>query len=88
MFTNSPAAQLVAVDGGAHFLNWSHPSEINKAILEFVGKYKQFIDTTTTSMRCFEVTIVLLESLLMQCLSEQLALLCTSINTMRKENPL
>lgn len=40
MFVNSSDAQLVPVEGGAHFLNCSHPAEVNQAILEFVGKYK------------------------------------------------
>jgi len=36
MFTASPDAQLMTIDGGAHFLNASHPKEVNAAVLKFV----------------------------------------------------
>lgn len=40
LFTQSPDAQLVPVEGGAHFLSCSHSTEVNKALLDFVNKYK------------------------------------------------
>jgi pimeloyl-ACP methyl ester carboxylesterase len=40
LFTQSPDARLVPVDGGAHFLNCTHASEVNKALVDFVSKYK------------------------------------------------
>lgn len=40
LFTGSSDARLVPVDGGAHFLNSSHPPEVNKALAEFINKYK------------------------------------------------
>ncbi|KAJ5983386.1 Alpha/Beta hydrolase protein [Penicillium waksmanii] len=39
MFVNSPDAQLVTVEAGAHFLSGSHPNEVDKALIEFVMKY-------------------------------------------------
>lgn len=39
MFVNSPDAQLVTVEGGAHFLSGTHPNEVDKALIEFVTKY-------------------------------------------------
>lgn len=40
LFTRSPSATLVSVEGGAHFLNASHPREVNTALLEFVNQHK------------------------------------------------
>jgi len=40
MFVNSPDAQLVIVEGGAHFLSASHPKEVDGALIAFVSKYK------------------------------------------------
>lgn len=40
LFSQSPDACLLPVDGGAHFLNSSHPTEVNKAVVEFINKYK------------------------------------------------
>ncbi|KAJ5377117.1 uncharacterized protein N7496_004526 [Penicillium cataractarum] len=40
LFTRSPSATLVPVEGGAHFLNASHPREVNAALLEFVNQHK------------------------------------------------
>lgn len=40
LFTGSPDAQLVQVEGGAHFLNCSHPEEVERALLQFVNKHK------------------------------------------------
>ncbi|KAJ5119222.1 hypothetical protein N7448_010928 [Penicillium atrosanguineum] len=39
LFNQSPDACLLPVDGGAHFLNSSHPTEVNKAIADFINKY-------------------------------------------------
>lgn len=39
MFVNSPDAQLRIVEGGEHFLSFSHPKEVDGALIEFVGKY-------------------------------------------------
>lgn len=38
LFVNSPDAQLVTVEGGAHFLSGSHPNEVDRALIEFVTK--------------------------------------------------
>lgn len=40
LFTHSPDARLVPIEGGAHFLGSSHPTEVNKALADFVNKYK------------------------------------------------
>jgi pimeloyl-ACP methyl ester carboxylesterase len=40
MFVNSPDAQLVPIEGGAHFLNCSHVAEVNQAVLDFISQYK------------------------------------------------
>ncbi|KAJ5887035.1 uncharacterized protein N7473_009709 [Penicillium subrubescens] len=40
LFTRSPSATLVPVEGGAHFLNASHPREVNAALLDFVNQHK------------------------------------------------
>lgn len=37
-FTQSPDAQVVTVSEGAHFLNWTHPADVNKAVLDFIEK--------------------------------------------------
>ena len=39
MFVNSPAARLEIVAGGQHFLSFSHPKEVEAALLSFVSKY-------------------------------------------------
>jgi len=39
LFTNAPSAELVVVDGGAHFLSASHPKDVDNALIAFVGKY-------------------------------------------------
>jgi pimeloyl-ACP methyl ester carboxylesterase len=33
-----PGAQLHVVEGGPHGLNWTHATEVNKALLEFIAK--------------------------------------------------
>lgn len=40
LFTQSPDAKLVVVEGGAHFLSCTHPDAVDTALLEFVNKYK------------------------------------------------
>ncbi|KIX10248.1 uncharacterized protein Z518_01329 [Rhinocladiella mackenziei CBS 650.93] len=39
LFTNAKSAELVVVEGGAHFLSASHPTEVDNALIAFVGKY-------------------------------------------------
>jgi pimeloyl-ACP methyl ester carboxylesterase len=33
-----PGAQLHVIEGGPHGLNWTHATEVNKALLEFIAK--------------------------------------------------
>ncbi|KAK1817682.1 hypothetical protein LTR12_007883 [Friedmanniomyces endolithicus] len=39
MFVNSPDARLQTVEGGQHFLSFSHPKEVDAALIEFVDVY-------------------------------------------------
>jgi len=39
LFVNAPVADLVLVEGGAHFLSASHPKEVDDALIGFVDKY-------------------------------------------------
>lgn len=39
LFVNSPDAQLQIVKDGQHFLSFSHPEEVDTALIKFVGKY-------------------------------------------------
>lgn len=39
LFVNSPDARLVTVEGGQHFLSFSHPKDVDNNLIEFVGKY-------------------------------------------------
>ncbi|KAK5119385.1 hypothetical protein LTR85_007741 [Meristemomyces frigidus] len=39
LFKNSPDVRLKTVEDGQHFLSFSHPKEVNAALVEFVGKY-------------------------------------------------
>lgn len=39
LFVNSPDAQVKVVEGGQHFLSFSHPKEVDAAVVEFVGEY-------------------------------------------------
>lgn len=41
LFKNSPDAQLVTIEGGAHFLSVSHPKEVDNALISFVTKYSK-----------------------------------------------
>lgn len=38
LFASSPDARLQVVEGGQHFLSFSHPEEVNKALIGFVKK--------------------------------------------------
>ncbi|KAG9231134.1 putative alpha/beta hydrolase [Amylocarpus encephaloides] len=40
LFTSSKEAKLTMVQGGAHYLNATNPTEVNAAMLELVNKYK------------------------------------------------
>jgi len=39
LFTGAREKELRVVDGGQHFLSFSHPKEVEKALVEFVGKW-------------------------------------------------
>lgn len=39
LFVNSRDARLQTVDGGTHFLNASHPKEVDQALIDFVEKW-------------------------------------------------
>ncbi|RMY96346.1 hypothetical protein D0861_00154 [Hortaea werneckii] len=39
LFVNSPDAKLKVIENGQHFLSFSHPKEVDEALLEFVGRY-------------------------------------------------
>lgn len=39
LFTNSPDARLQTVENGQHFLSFSHPKDVDQALIDFVGKY-------------------------------------------------
>ncbi|KAK5112001.1 hypothetical protein LTR62_004535 [Meristemomyces frigidus] len=39
MFVNAPSKELKVVEGGQHFLSFSHPEEVAKALVEFVGEH-------------------------------------------------
>lgn len=39
LFVNSKEAKLQIVEGGQHFLSFSHPKEVDAAVLEFVKAY-------------------------------------------------
>jgi len=39
LFVNSPDAQLQVVKDGQHFLSFSHPKDVDSALIKFVGKY-------------------------------------------------
>lgn len=39
MFVSSPDAKLEVIEGGQHFLSFSHPKEVDRALLKFVGTY-------------------------------------------------
>lgn len=41
LFTNSPDAKFVPIEGDAHFLSASNPNEVDAEILKFVTKYSQ-----------------------------------------------
>jgi pimeloyl-ACP methyl ester carboxylesterase len=39
MFTGSRDKELRVVEGGQHFLSFSHPEQVDAAVAEFVAKY-------------------------------------------------
>lgn len=39
MFTNAPEAKLVVMEGGVHFLSFTHGKELEKNILEFTEQW-------------------------------------------------
>lgn len=40
LFRSSKEAKLTIVQGGAHYLNATSPTEVNEVLLELVSKYK------------------------------------------------
>ena len=51
LFENSPDAKLVVVPGGHHFLSWTHPEQVDAAVLEFVTKNAQGMKTDARALR-------------------------------------
>ncbi|KAI6812925.1 alpha/beta-hydrolase [Hortaea werneckii] len=41
LFVNSQDAKLKVIENGQHFLSFSHPKEVDEALLEFVGRYEK-----------------------------------------------
>ncbi|KAI7215854.1 alpha/beta-hydrolase [Hortaea werneckii] len=41
LFVNSPDAKLKVIENGQHFLSFSHPKEVDEALLGFVGRYEK-----------------------------------------------
>jgi pimeloyl-ACP methyl ester carboxylesterase len=41
LFRNSPDAKLKVIEGGQHFLNASHPKEVNEHVVQLVKKYSK-----------------------------------------------
>ncbi|KAI9665636.1 MAG: hypothetical protein M1821_003569 [Bathelium mastoideum] len=39
LFVNSPDAKLEIIQDGQHFLSFSHPNEVDQALISFVGQY-------------------------------------------------
>lgn len=39
MFVNAKSKELRTVEGGKHFLNASHPKEVDGALIEFIGRW-------------------------------------------------
>lgn len=39
LFVNSPDARLQVVEGGQHFLSFSHPKEVDAALIQMAEKY-------------------------------------------------
>lgn len=39
LFVNSPDARVQVVEGGKHFLSWSNPEVVDRAVAEFVRRY-------------------------------------------------
>jgi pimeloyl-ACP methyl ester carboxylesterase len=51
MMVNSSDAKLVIVQGGHHYLSWTHPKEVDAALLEFVGKNSKGMKTDARALR-------------------------------------
>jgi len=51
MMSNSSDAKLVIVQGGHHYLSWTHPKEVDAALLEFVGKNSKGMKTDARALR-------------------------------------
>ncbi|KAK7967201.1 uncharacterized protein PG986_001478 [Apiospora aurea] len=47
LFTGSKEAKLDLLEGGAHFLNATHPKEMVEAILQMASKYGQYVNGNT-----------------------------------------
>jgi pimeloyl-ACP methyl ester carboxylesterase len=41
-----PGARLVVVNGGPHFISWTHVDEVNAALLSFLKEEKKLELTT------------------------------------------
>ncbi|KAL9608079.1 MAG: hypothetical protein Q9167_007066 [Letrouitia subvulpina] len=39
LFANAPEANLKTIQGGQHFLSFSHPEEVSSAVIDFVAKW-------------------------------------------------
>jgi pimeloyl-ACP methyl ester carboxylesterase len=51
LFTNSSDAKLVVVQGGHHFLSWTHPKEVDAAVIEFVTKNSKGLNMDARALR-------------------------------------
>jgi pimeloyl-ACP methyl ester carboxylesterase len=51
MLENSTDAKLVVVQGGHHYLSWTHPKEVDAALLEFVVKNSKGMKTDARALR-------------------------------------
>lgn len=38
LFTGSPSAKVQVIEGGSHFLSFSHPTQVDEAVIEFITK--------------------------------------------------
>jgi pimeloyl-ACP methyl ester carboxylesterase len=51
LFESAADAKLVVVEGGHHFLSYTHPKEVDAAILEFVGKNSKGVGADARALR-------------------------------------
>ncbi|ESZ93512.1 alpha/beta hydrolase fold family protein [Sclerotinia borealis F-4128] len=42
LLVNAASKEVISVEGGAHFLSATHPDEVGRALIEFVGKHKNW----------------------------------------------